>query len=148
LHSPRKHWRRPKPKRYVSPHTPTQIRHFLAQTRLHIQLQASRFLLTSYLGAVYYRRGLSPIQAWIDRLIDPDGTPAGPQQPPNTPPALPHSQIHHSPQNNSLSAFNQQCGQIGYSVEWPAESNGPAHALRWSVKCMGGRFFLVCRISC
>jgi len=102
--------------------------------------KASRFLLTSYIGAVYYRYGLSPIKTWIDGLIDPDGPPSVPPQPSYVPPALPQSppQIHHinPPQNNILATFNQTLQQNGMTAEWPAESVGPAHALRWSVKCM------------
>ncbi len=37
------------------------------------------FYFNSYLGAVYYRSGLSVVQFWISRLIDPD-TPIQPPQ--------------------------------------------------------------------
>jgi hypothetical protein len=33
--------------------------------------------------------------------------------------------------------FNQKLQQNGYTADWPAESSGPAHALRWTVKCLG-----------
>lgn len=103
---------------------------------------ASRALLTSYLGAVYYRYGLSQIQAWIDRLIDPDqpATHPCPTQPSQLPPALPGSpqqtQFINSAQDNILATFNQKLQQKGFTADWSAESTGPAHALRWTVKCI------------
>ncbi|KIM82356.1 hypothetical protein PILCRDRAFT_820762 [Piloderma croceum F 1598] len=105
---------------------------------------ASRFLLTSYLGAVYYRYGLPPIKAWIDKLIDPNDQSANsaPPQPTQMPPALPQSpsqiQSINPAQDNILAIFNQRLQQNGMTAEWPAESIGPAHALRWHVKCVVG----------
>jgi ribonuclease-3 len=103
---------------------------------------ASRFLLTSYIGAVYYRYGLSPIKAWIDRLIEPDDPPvhSNPPQPSQLPPAIPQSPQHthhiNPAQGNALAMFNQTLQQNGMTAEWPAESSGPPHALRWSVRCL------------
>jgi len=76
-------------------------------------------------------------------MLDPDGpaAPLGPTQPSHAPPALPKSpQTYHvnPPQNNALAMFNQTLNQKGLVADWPAESTGPPHALRWSVKCMGG----------
>lgn len=109
------------------------------------QVQVSRFLLHSYIGAAYCQRGLVPIQNWIDRLVLPDEIP----EPPSTPPRQtswgypPRSSLSQSPQNTSLSSmtplavFNQAVQQNGWSIEWPAESTGPAHNLLWTVKCVG-----------
>jgi len=108
--------------------------------------EVSRFLLHSYIGAAYCQRGLVPIQNWIDRLVLPDEIP----EPPSTPPRQtswgypPRSSLSQSPQNTSLSSmtplavFNQAVQQNGWSIEWPAESTGPAHNLLWTVKCVVG----------
>ena len=37
----------------------------------------------------------------------------------------------------ALAQFNQIAQQHAYGVEWQAESSGPPHALRWTVKCIG-----------
>jgi hypothetical protein len=118
-------------------------RHHILSHHLTYPLQASRFLLTSYIGAVYYRYGLSPIKAWIDRLIEPDDPPvhSNPPQPSQLPPAIPQSPQHthhiNPAQGNALAMFNQTLQQNGMTAEWPAESSGPPHALRWSVRCLG-----------
>jgi hypothetical protein len=56
-------------------------------------------------------------------------------------PALPQSpsqmQFINPAQDNTLAIFNQKLQQNGMAAEWPAESVGPAHALRWNVKCVG-----------
>lgn len=112
----------------------------------------SRFLVHSYIGAAYCQRGLASIQSWIDRLVFPDVEISGPE-PPTTPPRQtswgypqPHGRspaASQSPSNTGpsnmtpLALFNQTAQQNGYGVEWPAESTGPAHALVWTVKCIG-----------
>jgi ribonuclease-3 len=113
--------------------------------------EVSRFLVHSYIGAVYCQRGLVSIQSWIDRLVLPDEIP-GPEppttpprqiswgypQPPTRPPPLPpRSPPNNTPSNlTPLAIFNQTLQQNGYGVEWPAESTGPPHALVWTVKCI------------
>lgn len=62
--------------------------------------------------------------------------PAQPPPPPppmNPPPPLPTAQ----PQAAFLPLFNQTATQRRLVVEYPASFSGPAHAGRWTVKCVG-----------
>jgi len=108
-------------------------------------LQESRVLMFSYLGAVYYSKGLGPITAWIDRIVKPDadsGSPSRPFYPPppsTAPPALPQSPprpTFNSPQGAILSTFNQSAQQGKREIEWKPRSEGSAHLLTWTVDCM------------
>jgi ribonuclease-3 len=108
-------------------------------------VEESKFLLYSYLGAVYHHhRGIIPIQNWIDRLVLPDPVAAAPAPPlpPSSPPRWQYApQPPTSPQSpgagmTALAQFNQIAQQHAYGVEWQAESSGPPHALRWTVKCI------------
>lgn len=99
--------------------------------------QASRFLLLAYVGGLYCRMGYNPIFKWIDRLVLPDpnelpsSTQPFPPQPSGNPPPLPPTGM------TALALFNQTCQQNGYNIEWITESSGPAHAIRWTAKCIG-----------
>lgn len=108
--------------------------------------EESRFLLYSYIGAAYCQHGLVAIQNWINCLVIPDqpnpSSPgacgSSPPQPSHAPPALPGQAAQNAGGvgMTPLALFNQTAQQHGFGVGWPAESTGPAHALRWSVKCV------------
>ena len=59
--------------------------------------------------------------------------PTPPPPPMNPPPPLPTAQ----PQAAFLPLFNQTATQRRLVVEYPASFSGPAHAGRWTVKCVG-----------
>jgi len=104
--------------------------------------QTSRFLFTCYIGAVYFRYGMSPIKSWLDRLINSDGSPTdpGPLEPAQPTPALFQSSQPplrtNSPQSNVLSKFNQILSQKHLTVVWHCEGSGPAHERLWTVECL------------
>jgi len=122
-----------------------------------------RKFFNSYLGALYIRNGLSTIQDWISRLIDPNVAPEqafclpsnyspyvqqnfGQQQyfhpapPPGPPPPLPSSSPPSVMPSSSMSLVtlalvNQTAAQKGFTVTYPAEQVGPSHQPTWTVKC-------------
>ncbi|KAJ6604792.1 hypothetical protein DFH09DRAFT_1123812 [Mycena vulgaris] len=98
----------------------------------------------SYVGALYIRNGLNPVQAWIYALVDPNadltslGTP--PPPPLGMAPPLPQNYQNSPPQNlgspnMTLALVNQTAITRGVSVTYTAESTGPPHAPTWSVTC-------------
>jgi len=101
--------------------------------------QESRALLFAYLGAVYYSKGLGPIVAWVDRIVEPSAESAGsprpsyPVPPSSSPPALPPSASDSS--RPILAAFNQKAHQAKRSIEWAPKQEGPPHSLVWTVSC-------------
>ncbi|KAF9041771.1 hypothetical protein BDZ89DRAFT_981186 [Hymenopellis radicata] len=115
----------------------------------------------AYVGALYIRNGGETIMSWISGLIDPESTPplppsspppapAGP--PPQSPPPAMMSPPMASPvpmnyqpplgaatgnldQLITLQVVNQTAQQKGYTVTYPATSEGPPHAPTWTVRC-------------
>ncbi|KAI0079639.1 hypothetical protein K474DRAFT_1591679 [Panus rudis PR-1116 ss-1] len=112
----------------------------------------TKHLFCSYVGALYVQSGMSVIQGWIGTLVDPSydsqpgsrdpHSPAPPEpmyQPPppaNPPPPLPNPLAPAQPQAAFLPLFNQTAMQRRLAVEYPATFTGPAHAGRWTVKCV------------
>lgn len=124
------------------------------------------YFFNSYLGAVYYRSGLSVVQSWISRLIDPDTpiqppqVPFGhdgrstmnfndvsssssfsygnfvPAQPTGVPPPLPSS-----PANVTLALVNQTAAQKSCTISYPASQQGQSHLPTWTVKCVSKYLF-------
>jgi len=94
-----------------------------------------------YIGALYYRNGIDHVQAWVSALIDPNAYAnalgAHPPPPLTNPPPLPGqgSPPHNTVSGNVLSTLNEAAMRRGFSVGYPAEQTGPAHAPTWSVKC-------------
>jgi dsRNA-specific ribonuclease len=124
------------------------------------------YFFNSYLGAVYYRSGLSVVQFWISRLIDPD-TPIQPprslvQQVPfgqdgrsilnfndasssssfshgNFVPAQPTGvppPLPSSPTNVTLALVNQTAAQKSCNISYPASQQGQSHLPTWTVRCV------------
>ncbi|PFH49819.1 hypothetical protein AMATHDRAFT_62470 [Amanita thiersii Skay4041] len=124
-----------------------------------IDASVCRAFLDSYIGALYIRNGLSSVQRFVSRLIDPGAQledevmrDVSPQRnysqpgPPPPPPSLPppptpsdYSQSSRSSSNGdthiTLAMFNQTATQNRYSVTWQADSSGPPHQPTWTVKC-------------
>ncbi|KAG6337068.1 hypothetical protein ID866_2021 [Astraeus odoratus] len=118
------------------------------------QPEESRFLFTSYVGAVYVQKGLPTVIQWISRLIDPDSeglsvpgdvsspppysTNSAAPPPPSAPPPVPDGPPPSLPPSMSvLATFNQTCSQRGLTINWDAVSDGPPHQPRWIVRCLG-----------
>ncbi|CCL98505.1 uncharacterized protein FIBRA_00504 [Fibroporia radiculosa] len=64
-----------------------------------------------------------------------------PPPPTSAPPPLPANPLSPAqPMAAFLPLFNQTANQRRLTVEYPAQFSGPAHAGRWTVKCMVGGF--------
>lgn len=64
---------------------------------------------------------------------------APPPPPSNPPPPLPQNPLNPAqPQTTFLPLFNQTATQRRIAVDYPAAFSGPAHAGRWTVRCVGG----------
>lgn len=120
-----------------------------------------RKYFNTFVGALYVRNGLTVVQNWIHRLIDPDtemaepepnppvpqynwSAPAPPSGPPPPLPSYPPPTMG-SPMNPvstlvSLALVNQTAAQRGFQVTYPARQEGPPHLPTWTVSC--------CRESC
>ena len=110
---------------------------------------------------------MATVQSWIGALVDPDYdgsmpmdadadpmynpkkvkvempfTPPEPAMPPPPPPMMPPPPVPNplAPAQQStafLPLFNQTANQRRLFVEYPAQFSGPAHAGKWTVKCVG-----------
>lgn len=113
------------------------------------------------------RSGITPIQNWIARLINPDAEPVPLVNPPSPtrqpggattsqhrPPAPPATLPPPLPQTTStgvppsfgiLARLNQTASQRNMQVTYPAERSGESHNPLWTVHCVGAmRLYLYC----
>ncbi|KAG7452287.1 uncharacterized protein BT62DRAFT_1071442 [Guyanagaster necrorhizus] len=113
-----------------------------------------RVFFHTFIGALYIRNGMTEVQDWISRLIDPTSEPATinsppqqtqspPTQPPQSalPPPLSFNPASPPPMQGvnpfiTLQLVNQTAAQKGYVVTYNAQSEGPAHAPTWTVQCL------------
>jgi len=111
--------------------------------------EETRFLFNSYVGAVYHQKGIQEVYSWVSRLIEPNEEPrklpgTAASKPPGTQAAAPADYPMGPPPGATpppqsvprLAYFNQVTTQMGYSVQWAAESTGPPHMPRWTVRCI------------
>lgn len=118
--------------------------------------QEMRRFFTTYVGALYIRNGMRPVQDWISRLIDPDVEPVIPpetssgsngqvpaQQSYPQPPRSPTPTRSLSPTSNdgvqsliSLALVNQTASQKGVQISYLAEQVGPSHQPTWTIRCI------------
>ncbi|KAF7436492.1 hypothetical protein PC9H_003325 [Pleurotus ostreatus] len=116
----------------------------------------TRFFFYSYIGAVYMRSGVTPIQNWITRLINPDAEPVplfnppsptrqlggastsrSPPPPGTVPPPLPQTTPTGAPTSlGILARLNQTASQRNLQVTYPAERCGEPHSPQWTVQCV------------
>jgi len=100
----------------------------------------SKVLLYTYIGAVYYNKGLGPIAEWVKRIVESSADsaspprPSYPMPPSSLPPALPPSSPGTS--QSVLARFNEMASKARRDIEWPSSSEGASHSLIWTVSCM------------
>lgn len=113
------------------------------------------------------RNGVTPIQNWIARLINPDAEPVpllnppsptrqltaastsqhrSPPPPGTVPPPLPQTTPTGAPSSlGILARLNQTASQKNLQVTYPAERCGEPHSPQWTVQCVGAmRDYLYC----
>ncbi len=120
--------------------------------------QETRFFFYSYIGAVYMRSGVAPIQNWIARLINPDAEAVPLVNPPSptyqmggastsqhrlpAPPATAPPPLPQPPATGAGASFgilarlNQTAIQKSIQVTYSAERSGESHNPQWTVRCV------------
>ncbi|KAF4604915.1 hypothetical protein EYR40_003698 [Pleurotus pulmonarius] len=118
----------------------------------------TRFFFYSYIGAVYMRSGVAPIQNWIARLINPDAEAVPLVNPPSptyqmggastsqhrlpAPPATAPPPLPQPPATGAGASFgilarlNQTAIQKSIQVTYSAERSGESHNPQWTVRCV------------
>jgi dsRNA-specific ribonuclease len=97
--------------------------------------EETRYLLDAYIGAVYIRSGLEPIQRWVSQLVNPgsepsfSGTWSSPPQPSEPPPPAPPSTV-------TTASFNEKAVRARLLVTYDGQSTGPSHRPIWAAKCL------------
>jgi len=100
----------------------------------------SKVLLHTYIGAVYYKKGLGPIAEWVKRIVESSADsaspprPAYPIPPSSSPPAFPPSSPGTS--QTVLARFNETANKARRQIDWECKSEGASHTLLWTVSCL------------